>query len=421
MTTTLTIPDHVVDQAKHADLLRLAEGRTELHRESGGEYAGPCPKCAGEDRFHVTSEWFFCRQCHEKRGDPIDFVMWLNGFDFKGAVEHLTGYKVEGTSTPQRKPRQENPSDIWDRPRPKPAKPVTPTDEWMRKAGQLARAANHDLFTNPRAESGREYLLSRCIEPHAWERFNLGFRVDVALPAVAIGTPPVSAVVMPWYRGGKIWAIRYRFLKTHEYQGKDGKKKMAKQTAEYGSHFAGGLYGGHVLPGYTSLPVDHGEGKRIEALRTLVICEGELNAISIWQVTEPWNWDVLSLGSESAKPSQVAIDYASHFGRVLVWMDRAEVAKDLMTLIPRTYGVNSLPRDDGGKLDANDLLQQGLLGEFLARVRLVACRTDEERQRFLYDLYDADQRPPFLDAGARQVMTTATPPQWAEVGERVRG
>ena len=61
----------LIQKAKHIDLLFLVSRYTLLHKEAltnGGEYAGPCPKCGGNDRFRVQPNnpgggiWF-CRKC----------------------------------------------------------------------------------------------------------------------------------------------------------------------------------------------------------------------------------------------------------------------------------------------------------------------------------------------------------------------
>jgi hypothetical protein len=271
----------------------------------------------------------------------------------------------------------------------------------------LVNNAHRLLFDDNAAALGQNYLIGRGIEPHCWMQFNLGYRHAAPLPGTWDEsnkqwiTPGKPAIVIPWYRGGEIWGLRYRFLEPHTYTDINGETRTEKQTAQSGSIFAGGLYGGHALP-FAGL-ADDGSGKYIESLRTLLICEGEINAISIWQMTEPWKWDVLSLGSESQKLSQAAIDAAKRYERVLIWMDRAEIARSLMTLIPGAYGVNS-PVKDGKKQDANDMLQAGLLGGFLATVRLMACKSDTERQRHRWNLWDASQYPPFLDAGTLQVL-----------------
>ena len=59
------------------NLIDLAGRYTTLRRESATEMAGPCPKCGGDDRFHVRPGWFFCRQCHTKHGDAYEFVQWI--------------------------------------------------------------------------------------------------------------------------------------------------------------------------------------------------------------------------------------------------------------------------------------------------------------------------------------------------------
>ena len=50
------------------DLLALVGADSRLVKVAstrGGEYAGPCPFCGGEDRFRVQPEQgqWFCRQC----------------------------------------------------------------------------------------------------------------------------------------------------------------------------------------------------------------------------------------------------------------------------------------------------------------------------------------------------------------------
>ena len=79
------------------DLLTLIGRDTPLKwaaSTKGGEYAGPCPFCGGQDRFNVwpnadPPHWW-CRRC-EKRGDAIDYVKQRDGADFATACQHLGG------------------------------------------------------------------------------------------------------------------------------------------------------------------------------------------------------------------------------------------------------------------------------------------------------------------------------------------
>ena len=371
----MTILKSSIEAAKAIDLITLAGQYTELKRASGTkELMGACPKCGGVDRFHVKTGGFFCRQCkrmednHDIWYDQIDFVRWMDGCDFNTALDKLTGAR----------PMNAKPAVT---PIAKPSKPVDHDHYtgWLEKATEAARAAHDTLMIDG---DGADYLLSRGIESHAWVAFKLGFAM-MPLP----GTwdekkrehiyPKQPAIAIPWYRGGKVTGIRYRFFDTHTYTNVEGKEcKKVKQTALHDSDFTGVVYGGQALLGCA------------EEVRTLVICEGELNAISIWQMAEPWNFDVLSLGSETAKLTPALLDYARKFERVLIWMDKPELVKASMAYIGGAYGISS-PVQDGKKQDANSLLQAGLLGRLLADARLAACQTDTERLRLLWNIQDA--------------------------------
>lgn len=242
------------------------------------------------------------------------------------------------------------------------------------------------LLDLPEGEMGRRYLTQRGLTATTWVAWGLGFHPLVSLPYTR-GQQKRPAVVIPWYRGGKLTAVRFRFLASHSY-AIDGRERKAKETSR--GTFSGVLYGGHTLPEFCTMPVDT-SGKCAEQLRTLILCEGEINAISIWQVAHSWRWDVLSVGSESQKLTSGAIDFAKHYGRVVVWMDKPEIAKSTMAMIPGAYGVSS-PMVDGKPLDANDLLQRGQLAELLALARMRACESEVERERFKWDLVDAGDR-----------------------------
>jgi CHC2 zinc finger len=64
-------------------------------KRTGRELIGPCPICAGTDRFavNVAKQIWNCRGCM-KGGDVIDLVQHLDGISFITAVETLTGAKL---------------------------------------------------------------------------------------------------------------------------------------------------------------------------------------------------------------------------------------------------------------------------------------------------------------------------------------
>ncbi len=362
----------IIDNAKRIDLVALIGQGIELNKISRGEYEGPCPRCAGTDRLHVKPTGFFCRQCHPDWGDAIEYLQWLKGVDFTEAVRQLNGH----IETPATK-----------------IKPVTKVTvqpsqapDWSAKVEPMVKAAQDHI------EDGADYLQGRGLALITAFAFGLGYRHDAPLPGTWDAkrkrniTEPQPAIVMPWYRGGKVVAVRYRFLKMHEYQDADGKARKVKQSSVYDSDFAGVLYGGHMLPAFCTMPVDT-SGKCAEQLRTLVLCEGEMNAMSVWQVAHGWKWDTLSLGSETQKLTPAALAFAERYGRVIIWMDKGNLAKQLMSQIPGSFAVNS-PLVDDKALDANDLLQAGQLAEFLMEVRRRSCSSDAERQRVGWDFAD---------------------------------
>ncbi len=64
----------------------------DMERESKNSYSAPCPLCGGEDRFVYKTEsgrcW--CRRCHEKPMDIIDFHCWRYGKAIPELIkEHL--------------------------------------------------------------------------------------------------------------------------------------------------------------------------------------------------------------------------------------------------------------------------------------------------------------------------------------------
>ena len=377
MIDTLTI-----ERARQVDLVHLAEQHSQLKKEGAGEWAGPCPKCGGSDRLHVRAEWFFCRQCHEKRGDAIEFLRWMQpGLTFADAVSQLTGEAAMPQPVKQKAA---------------PTRQTAPAWNGARAAMRLKEY--QDLLWEDAGQPGQQYLEQRGLEPHTWLLFELGYAPD------ANGAGP--AIAMPWYAGGKLVAIRYRLL--HPSGGQ-------KITSEAGSRFGGRLFGGQRMAGA-------GESKR-----WLLIVEGEINCMSAWQVAHDSHLDVLSLGSESANLSEKAIEYAQQFRRVVIWADRGDIASKLAEKIPGAYAVRSPLRKDAAgevmlgedgkplKIDANDLLRSGLLGGFLALARADAATTAGELEALLWALFEGALMLRGIDTGTAKAIESLA----AKLGKQV--
>jgi len=312
------------DKLKTAvDLRDLAAQHTTLRAWAVGELAGPCPKCGGTDRFHVKADWGYCNQCWPSdKGtshDAIAFVQWLDGCDFREACEKLGG-DLPATTATRRQPEKKS--------------KACHGDDWQVEAKDSVTQAVAVLDADA-GKPGRDYLEGRGIHRDTWEAFGLGYD-----PAKwhSGWERKAGAVVMPWVIGDKYTAIKYRFP-----EAKDKPDRFRAKGGGEQSLFGTRLIGAHR--------------------DSLILCEGELNAMSLWQALRDLgrgDVDVVSFGSESGV-GDPAKKLATKYRRVIVWADKAGIARDAAHAMG-AHGVKS-PRGQ----DANDLLQAGVLAEFMAR------------------------------------------------------
>lgn len=84
-----------------------------MGKESANSYSGPCPKCGGKDRFvyKTDSRKAFCRHCHEKAMDNLDFQKWRYGKSIKDLIEeYMPEYNLNQVQNPGAvKPLKESP------------------------------------------------------------------------------------------------------------------------------------------------------------------------------------------------------------------------------------------------------------------------------------------------------------------------
>lgn len=328
-----------LDALKQVNLADVVERFTTLRKASGREFYGPCPRAgcdADEDGFHVGrrdngSWWWFCRKCHGERGDIVEFARWLHGYDFPQAVAWAHG----GIAVVEAKPR-------------KPVHTVATARAWdvaevERKIDAACRVlANGD---GALGAAGRAYLAKRALTVAVAERFFLG--AHMAWDRELRHARP--ALSLPWARADVVTAIKYRFCEVPT-----GGMKM---TSESGSRFDG-MFGRNALGG---------------AYDVLVVCEGEINAMSVHQAARQagWPWvDAVSVGGEGAALSATTVaavaELAGDFKRVLMWLDKPDYAAALRDAVPGAQAIRS--HDDGVKFDANELLQRDMLMPFMGQV-----------------------------------------------------
>jgi hypothetical protein len=317
------------------DLRELAGRLVELRAVTATEAAGPCPKCGGDDRFHVKDDTYFCRQCYPlgngKPHDAIEFVTWAGlAPDFLSAVAYLGG-GVPVALGPVRKPEA------------KPAVAHWQDADWQTAARASIAEAQRVLETAA-GDPGRVYLSGRGLTPATWQAWGLGYDPAKYDPATARKRP---AVVIPWQRD-KVTAVKYRFLDSTGRKDRFTQKGGGQQIA-FGLNLAGQHFG------------------------ELWILEGELNAISLWQALRAAgavNFDVVSIGSDSkaGDPETVIRSWAAKYAEVIVWADDPDKTAALMRALPGARGLRS-PVIGGAKLDANELLKLGGLADFARAAR----------------------------------------------------
>jgi len=217
------------------DLLTVLERDTRLKRVSrtdGGEYAGACPFCGGEDRFRVWPEAehprYWCRGCN-RRGDAIAYLREHDGLSFRQACAELglepglslsptpaaagaCGNRVPAVSpaarAPTPAPRRQD--DL------KPTRPPPPNRRWQEAATAFCREAVAALWSE-RGEWARAYLLGRGLTEPTIRRALLGWHPaareePAARWGLADGKPAhlPAGIVIPGTLDGDLWGVKVR-------------------------------------------------------------------------------------------------------------------------------------------------------------------------------------------------------------------
>lgn len=271
----------VAQLKEQADLLGLVGKYTALTRLSGSEYGGPCPKCGGNDRFHVQSAegWWFCRQCHEKRGDVIEFVTWLEGVSFREACERLGGGGfVAKAPTKHQSPRA----------------PIVPPDDrppdvWQAAARAFVASAQAELWRNAPA---LDYLRARGLSDATIKAAGLGYWPQEAYrPGERWGQDKrvwlPRGWVIPCEVGSELAYVKVRRLDADM----QADPKSPKYVAVSGSKKRGVLYGLGDLAGHTDA----------------ILCEGEFDALLLRQHIAGMAGVVATGSATDASPGPAAL------------------------------------------------------------------------------------------------------------------
>lgn len=196
-------------------LLDLIGRDTTLRRIAsthGGEYAGPCPWCGGDDRFrvwpHADTPGYWCRHCGRK-GDAIQYLRDHDGLSFQEACERVGRPLGEGRWPTMKRP-----------PYP-PTLASAPSLTWQAQEQGFIECCEQALWkTTGRRALG--YLHDRGLDKEtiraAWVGYHASLRWD---PREAWGLTPdpkgkglwlPPGLVFPWTIGPEVWKVTIRRL-----------------------------------------------------------------------------------------------------------------------------------------------------------------------------------------------------------------
>lgn len=270
---------------------------------SGGEYAGPCPWCGGEDRFRVwpdhpsgaTGGRFLCRGCGGQ-GDGIQFLRDMEGLSYPDACKRLGTTPKAGGIGQAREPAS------WE---PKPA--VLPGEIWVARAGQFI---DHCVATLAAGGLGLDYARGRGLTTKTCAALRIGWNPsDLYEDRAAWGLPPETnprtgkprkvwlpaGLVLPTLRTGQVAAIKIR---RSAWTPEDQLPKYAAAS------------GGGKLP----MVLAPGKGK------PCVVVESELDAILAAQEARD-AVSCVALGTAKGKPDVEAHSLFMTASVVLVALD----------------------------------------------------------------------------------------------------
>jgi DNA primase len=189
-------------------MLALAGRDTALRRAGntgGGEWAGPCPFCGGEDRFRVQPDHprggrWFCRGCgYDRWHDAIDYIMRREHVDFRDACAWL-GARAPAGAAPQRDRSKEGTREL----------PATPEAATLAGNGMIAAHCAAALW-RPAGRDGRDYLHQRGLSDETLKRWGLGWSAGTRFEDRWVA----PGVVIPTVVDGAVWSLKIRLVAGH--------------------------------------------------------------------------------------------------------------------------------------------------------------------------------------------------------------
>jgi DNA primase len=296
--------DQIESIRARCDLLALITQDTPLRKVSsanGGEWAGPCPFCGGRDRLRVkpTDGRWWCRQCSPgpRWGDCLDYIMRRHRLSFSGAVAFLGGSAAQPARS-SIQPRKPAPGQSHRRaiaptlraPANAQAGSAAPSGErlasfhsgWQADAAALLAHAQAELHRSPRVLGW--LLRARGIRQETARAWGLGLlpRDSHRLGDWVGGGRrprlwlPAGLLIPVIGEDGLIWTIKMRLGKRARWRcGCD--RYLSRPTCPRCEASRPRYWKAPRTPN-PLLGLAHARKREVA-----VLCEGELDAILLWQ------------------------------------------------------------------------------------------------------------------------------------------
>jgi DNA primase len=244
-------------------ILDLVGGLKKVASTGGGEYAGPCPFCGGNDRFRVqpSQNIWLCRKCtNGVWRDVIDFIARRDNVSLAEAARIIAGGSLPTVSQDgQEAGKLEGYKGGYHA--------YTPPDgDWEAQAMEAIAICEGNLYSD-QGKRALAYLHKRGLTDQTIKAFRLGYSPGEEITGLWV----THGITIPAIINNKVWYIKIRT-----------NKKDPKYTLVKGSRPAA-LYNGDNL---------------INKPYALIV-EGEFNAMIAWQQTQDIN-DICGIGSMGA-------------------------------------------------------------------------------------------------------------------------
>lgn len=285
----------------------------DLKKESATSYCGPCPVCCGTDRFvyKTDSKKCWCRECHDKAMDKIDFHCWLSGKSLKDLFKKYLPEQQEDSIENQ----NSNIQEIWD--------------DILRN--NTNEKPVYDLLCDARKLSKK---IVKLLFDTGLVRFSIQYqRISVAIPYTTLE--------------GAVLAIQYLSVDGEPFP-------FTLETKPANKVFIKGSKPGKNC--YFMAGVD------LENAKILIICESPINAITASQCY-PEACCIALGGSTYTKKVKALKKSIKHIERIILCFDNDSAGEKAVSKVAKIIGVRShsvqWPDSCPEGYDVNDILQAG--------------------------------------------------------------